>query len=397
MSMSRSRQLDPAKTMRVVQVNLAWDARIGSPGELLDRYHTLTGWSEALAAAGALVHVVQRFSHSGTIERAGIAYELVADGEAPILPAWKTSDPVVDSCQRWAPDVVHVNGLIFPAALRALRRALPRAVIVVQDHSGALPPRWWWPLETLARRRWQAALACADAATFTSHELAARWHRAGLPVTMRVLEIPEASTRFRPLDRGEARARSGVRGSPALLWVGRLDANKDPHTVLAALERVLPDVPGARVTMVVPEGSPHGEVSRRIATSAVLGSRVTIAGPVPHRHMPAYYSAADVFVSGSHHEGSGYALIEALACGVVPCVTDIPAFRALAGGCGVRWRAGDATACAEALRRVLSADLESGRAAARRRFLEALGWPVVAARTLHEYGTLLDERRSVAR
>jgi glycosyltransferase involved in cell wall biosynthesis len=393
--MPRSPQLDLAKTMRVVQVNLAWDARIVSPGELLDRYHTLTGWSEALAGAGALVHVVQRFSHDSVIERAGIAYELVADGQAPILPAWNTSELVVDSCRRWAPDVVHVNGLIFPAAVRALRHVLPRAVIVVQDHSGALPPRWWWPLDALARRRWRAALSCVDAATFTSRELAARWHRAGLPVTARVLQIPEASTHLRPLERREARARSGVQGSPALLWVGRLDGNKDPHTVLAALERVLPDVPGARVTMVVPEGSPRQEVSRRIATSAVLGSRVTIAGPVPHRDMPAYYSAADVFVSGSHHEGSGYALIEALACGVVPCVTDIPAFRALAGDCGVRWRAGDTMACVEALRRVLSIDLESARAAVRRRFLEALSWPAVAARTLHEYSALLGERRSV--
>ena len=47
--------------------------------------------------------------------------------------------------------------------------------------------------------------------------------------------------------------------------------------------------------------------------------------------MPNYYGAADVFVSGSHSEGSGYALIEAMSAGVVPVVTDIPSFRAIAG------------------------------------------------------------------
>ena len=43
--------------------------------------------------------------------------------------------------------------------------------------------------------------------------------------------------------------------------------------------------------------------------------------------------AADLFVLGSHREGSGYSLIEALACGLPPVVTDIHAFRTLTG-CG---------------------------------------------------------------
>ena len=34
--------------------------------------------------------------------------------------------------------------------------------------------------------------------------------------------------------------------------------------------------------------------------------------------------AADIFTLGSHREGSGYALTEALACGLPPVVTDIP-------------------------------------------------------------------------
>ena len=37
--------------------------------------------------------------------------------------------------------------------------------------------------------------------------------------------------------------------------------------------------------------------------------------------------ASDLFVLGSHREGSGYSLIEALACGLPPVVTDIPSFR----------------------------------------------------------------------
>ena len=62
----------------------------------------------------------------------------------------------------------------------------------------------------------------------------------------------------------------------------------------------------------------------------------------PHADMPAWFSAADLFVVGSHHEGSGYALMEACACGAVPVVSDIPTFRLLAGGAGALWPPGDA-------------------------------------------------------
>src|SRR3546814_7612096 len=61
--------------------------------------------------------------------------------------------------------------------------------------------------------------------------------------------------------------------------------------------------------------------------------------------------AADLFVSGSHAEGCGYSLLEALACGATPVVTDIPAFRALTGdgAIGRLWPPGDAVRLAEAL------------------------------------------------
>ena len=58
--------------------------------------------------------------------------------------------------------------------------------------------------------------------------------------------------------------------------------------------------------------------------------------------MTTFYSAADLFVVGSHHEGSGYALMEACACGAVPVVTGIPTFRLLtgSGSIGALWTPG---------------------------------------------------------
>ena len=67
--------------MRVVQVNFAYDRRLPSPAALLDRYSTLTGWSESLAKAGADVLTVQRFHHSATHIRHGLRYCFGTGGE----------------------------------------------------------------------------------------------------------------------------------------------------------------------------------------------------------------------------------------------------------------------------------------------------------------------------
>lgn len=383
--------------MRIVQLNLAWDAASTTPEGLLDRFHTLTGWSDALTSAGATVHVVQRFALDATVVRDGVTYEFIADGEPAMLPAWSECAPALAALQRAAPDVVHINGLMFPAMVRAARAAVSHAtVLVLQDHSGAVPRRLPWPFDRMATRRWRQALDGADASSFTAAPLAERWHRAGLPRHRPVLEIPEASTRLRAMPRHAARARSNVTGSPAILWVGRLDANKDPLTVLDGLDAALPALPDARLTMVVPAGTSQDEVRRRVAASTLLSDRVALVGPVEHADMEAYYAAADVFVSGSRHEGSGYALIEAMACGVVPCVTDIPAFRALTGDCGARWPVGDATAFASALWRVLT-EIERSRAAVRRRFAAALTWDAIGRRTFDAYEALLLTRRAADR
>ena len=105
--------------------------------------------------------------------------------------------------------------------------------------------------------------------------------------------------------------------------------------------------------------------------------------------MPNYYAAADVFISGSHHEGSGYALIEAMSAGLVPVVTDIPSFRAIAGnGCEL-WTPGDPADLARVLLKVCSTDLDAQKVAARARFNRVLTWDAIGERTVREYRALL--------
>jgi len=379
--------------LRIVQVNAVYDQQLRSPEALLDRYTTLTDWSTSIARAGAIVPVVQRFSADAKVVRDGIAYEFVTDDEPPWMSTGGAPPALVDAVVRAQPDVVHVNGLIFPALVGALRRVLPAPVaIVVQHHGGEFPVRGAGPVGMWRRRKWRQGPEGADASSFTASEQAQAWRAAGVLGSQPVVEIVEAGTRIRQVSRERARTATGLSGAPLILWVGRLTANKDPLTVLDGLEMALPLLPDARASFVFGEQMLGDRVEERIMSSAVLRDRVSMIGRVPHDEMANYYGAADCFVSGSHSEGSGYALIEAMACGLVPVVTDIPPFRAIAGAAGVFWPAGNATALSSALVDACARDLSGEREKVQRQFDDVLSWEAIGSQTVTSYRNIFERR-----
>jgi glycosyltransferase involved in cell wall biosynthesis len=82
-----------------------------------------------------------------------------------------------------------------------------------------------------------------------------------------------------------------------------------------------------------------------------------------------------------------------MACGVTPCVTDIPAFRALAGECGRRWRVGDARAAAAALIDLAAGNQQQARLMVRARFERVLSWDVIGRQTVSAYRALSERRQ----
>jgi glycosyltransferase involved in cell wall biosynthesis len=363
------------ESVSVVQVNYDYDKSLSDPDQLLDRYFTLTGWSEAVSRAGAApVAVVQRFHRNARLSRNGIDY-LFCDARISRLSRTVAGLGL---------DIAHVNGLIFPALTWTLRRTIPASTaIVVQNHSfgGAVGRA---PLLRLAGR---AARAAADAFLFAAGEHATAWRRAGfIAPDQPTYQVMEASTTLQPMARAAARGRCDVRGAPALLWVGRLNANKDPLTVLDGFERSLADVPAAALTMIYSSDELLSAVRERVEHSPALRGRVRLIGCVPHDHMTAYFSAADLFVLGSHFEGSGYSLMEACACGTVPVVTDIPTFRLLTGGvAGALWPAGDAAGLARALADVARRDLGAERARLAEYFAREMSWDAIGKRAVEIY------------
>ncbi|HET9220995.1 MAG TPA: glycosyltransferase, partial [Roseiflexaceae bacterium] len=283
----------------------------------------------------------------------------------------------------------HLNGLLYPLQARSLRALLPTSCPVVAQHHAERPKSG----VRGALQRW--GLGAVDGFFFAARELAQAWlQRRMIGLTQPIYEIAEGSNWFEPQDRAAVRVRTGMCGDPALLWVGRLDLNKDPLTILAGFEQALAVAPRARLHMIYADDPLLPEVQARIAGSSALRETVVLLGRKSYLEIQDYYNSADYFVLGSHHEGSGYALAEALACGVVPIVTDIPSFRVMTdgGGLGTLWPPGDAQALASAIENTLRRPRGALAAEARRFFEARLSYPSIGRQALAAYHELTSRR-----
>ena len=375
--------------MRVTLVNYGHFAHHTTAEAVIEEFRTLRGWAEGLRDAGADVTVVQGFTRDAAFVRGTIGYRFVSGRFAPQLRRWRIPRRLHRTIVRGSPDVVHVNGMLYAAQAYDLRRRLPDSVAVVVQHHAARPRRGPWSLVE------RLGLGTADGFIFTGADTATPWRESGaIRDGQSVFEIMEGSSRFRMRERAEARARTGTEGDPVCLWTGNLDANKDPLTVLAGFEAALADLPRARLFMAYRNTELLSQVQARVASSPRLSAAVEMIGAVPYDDTEALYNSADVFLQGSHREGSGYALADAMACGVVPVVTDIPSFRFMtgAGEIGALWPPGDAAALRTALVARAGEPLAAQRRATRTFFDEHLAFDVVGRQALDAYREVLAGR-----
>ncbi len=379
--------------MRVALVNYGHFADHESGKQVLDAFRTLTGWATGLKQAGVDVRVFQGFSRDEKISRAGVDYELVAGRFAPQLPRWRLPLRLHRRLLRFRPDVVHVNCLLYALQSLDLRRRLPVGSVLIQQHHAEVPSRGIW------RRFERAATVRSDAVFFTGRGLAEPWidfPSAGASRYPTVYELAEGSSTLRLLDRHEARRQSGMAGNPVFFWAGNLDSNKDPLTVLHAFGRLRRRRPEARLYMAFRHASLLPEVERFLAADTGLSSSVELLGAVTYDELEPLFNSADFFLQGSHREGSGYAVLDALACGAYPIITDLPSFRFLTedGKYGRLWAVGDANALHEALIAETSGPRTWTRRELRRYFDQRLSFSAIGRQAKDAYTAALARRRN---
>ena len=327
------------------------------PAAALDRWSTVTATVAALAARGDVVTVVHARHRTmpAEVTRDGVTYR------------FHTSDAGLAAAVRAErPDSVHVHGLGWTRLLRRLR-SVP-APVVLQHHGE--------PVFT-GRARWGHRLVRSGVAAYlftgADHGQAQPWLDAGVVATgARVFDVLEAASLLPDGDGPEMQ----LDGTPAVLWVGRLVPGKDPLTAVQAFALIAERQPDAHLHLLATDRMLETQVREAVGRLGTAATRVHVHAPVPHDRMGAWYSAADVFLSTSHHEGSGYSVIEALSRGCPPAVTDIPPHRSIVGDLGATFAVGDAPAAARAIEQAMS----TPRADVLDRSRNVLSWERVAAR-----------------
>jgi len=369
--------------VHVMQISFFVDRQRRPPERLLRDWHSLEDIAAAAASSGERVTVVQASLSEGRISRRGVEYAFIAPDPPGTLLARSSSFRAL--LRELAPDVVHVHGLGFARDVLALRELVPDVPILLQDHADRVPRLW-------RRAPWKRAAAAVDGVSFCARAQAEPFARAGLlPPRVRVFEIPESTSAFEPGQTVAARAATGLHGDPAVLCVGHLDRNKDPLTVLDGVAAVVGDLPGLQLWWCFGSAPLWAAVQARIARDPALRERVHLLGRVPHERVEQLMRAADLFLLASHREGGSFALIEALATGLTPVVTDIPSSRALIGdgAAGVLWRCGDSRSLRDALRRATAMTGARMRARVRARFDDHVSSIAIGRKFAAAYASLV--------
>jgi glycosyltransferase involved in cell wall biosynthesis len=375
--------------MHVMQINVPLDPLHRAPDELLRGWYLLEDVAGSAASAQVRVSVVQANHTAAILERRGATFHFVP----PDVPGTSAigGRAFRKLLQQLKPDVFHVHGLGFPRECAVLGALAPHVPVLLQDHANHVP-RFW------RRSGWRRGLVQVAGVAFCAREQAAPFVESRvLPADVRVYEYAGTSAMFVPGDQAAARTVSGLFGDPCVLWVGHLNDNKDPLTILRGLRNCITHMPDAHLWCCFGTAPLLDAVQREIA-HAPLAGRVHLVGKVGHDRIESFMQAADIFVLGSHKEGSGVALIEALATGLTPVVSDIPSFRALTGrgAVGNSWRCGDPADFARALLAAASRPRAAARAEVRSYFERELSFEAGGRKLRNAYDDMLVYRGRLA-
>ncbi len=132
---------------------------------------------------------------------------------------------------------------------------------------------------------------------------------------------------FRPCSPQERLQRRQMLGiepeTPLVVFVGRLDHQKKLPWMLGAFARVARQRPTAKLVLIG-DGPLRAEVEALVA-KLHCESNVILTGRLDTSGVLGWLQAADVFTMVSEVEGLPCSLIEAMAVGVTPVLSDIPA------------------------------------------------------------------------
>jgi glycogen(starch) synthase len=262
------------------------------------------------------------------------------------------------------PDILHAHSPVLNAvpALRVGRRLGIPVVYEVRafwedaavDHGtsseGGLRYRSTRALETYAMQRAAHVTTICDG---LKRDIVSRGIREG-NVTVIPNAVDIGAFEFGTEPDLALAAELGLTGHTVIGFIGSFYAYEGLDLLLAALPRVLAQLPHVRVLLV--GGGPQEQALKSLAEKLGVRDRVVFTGRVPHDEVRRYYSIVDVFVYPRHAMRltdlvTPLKPLEAMAQGRLLVASDVGGHRELIrdGDTGVLFRAGDEASLARAI------------------------------------------------
>jgi glycosyltransferase involved in cell wall biosynthesis len=288
-----------------------------------------------LAGRGALVE---------PLESAGVPVEcLGARHTRQVSVAWR----LVRGLRRFRPDIVqtwlyHAN-ILGRVAAKAVGVRRVVSGIRVAERRGRLRLRVDQWTDWLVDRHVCVSQVVAD---FSAE--------AGRLPRRKLLVIPNG-VEFERFATGPTADLSGIgipAEAPVVLFVGRLDPQKDPLTLVEAFRQVAAE--RRDVHLLLAGSGPLEQPIRDVVRASGLASRIHLAGRI--EDIAPVMRAASLLVLPSLWEGMPNVVLEAMAAALPVVASDVEGVReALQGGSlGLLCRPGDAEAFADLINQVLS-------------------------------------------
>ena len=112
---------------------------------------------------------------------------------------------------------------------------------------------------------------------------------------------------------------------PVVISTRALRPIYDIETLVKAIPLILKDINQAKFVIV--GGGEQRKYLETLAKSLSILDSIVFVGFIPHETISQYLASSDVYVSTSLSDGTPSSLLEAMACGLAPVVTDIAANR----------------------------------------------------------------------
>jgi glycosyltransferase involved in cell wall biosynthesis len=356
--------------MKYVFLSYNYSPNFTTPQSWFNRTEGYSGVLESLGKTHTVINI-KRIDYVGNVIHNNVDNRFVDFGKKKTYFPFRLHQYI----KSLDADIVFIHGLNKPLQVMQLRLVLSKKTRIIAQHHAEKP------FQGIKGKVQRLADNCIDAYLFASHGIGAEWVAKGnISSVKKIHEVMEVSSLFYPVKDAASKLNIKASGGTMFLWVGRLNANKDPLNVVKAFLKFAESNPGVHLYMIYHTDDLLTDIKVLVGKYGD-NSPVTLVGQVPHDDLLYWLNSATFFISGSYYEGGGTAVCEAMSCGCIPIVTDIPAFRMSTnnGNCGLLYEAGNEQALLDALEQAKTLDIEDKKAKSLAYFKSTLSFEAIAA------------------